>query len=51
MSCKFFIIAFKVKAVAFMEAQRYPFPSVASGCLSYKCRSRINARTKSPSEK
>ena len=36
-------IAFKIRAVAVTEAQSYQFPSVVSGCLSYKCRSRVNA--------
>ena len=50
MSRKCFSIAFKLRAVAVTEAQSYLFPSVASGCSSYKCRSRINARTKSASK-
>ena len=44
-------IALKLRALAVVEAQSYLFPSVASGCLSYKSLSRINARTKSTSTK
>ena len=47
MSRKYYSIAFKLRAVAVAEAQSYLFHSVAS----YKCRSRINARTKSAIKK
>ena len=30
-------LPFKIRAVAVTESQSYPFPSVASGCFSYKC--------------
>ena len=43
MSCKCYSIAFKLRAVAVAEAQSYLFLSVASGYLSYKRRSRVNA--------
>ena len=58
MSRKCYSIAFKLRAVAVVEAQSkeasrtlYLFPRVVSGCLSYKCWSRINASTKSASKK
>ena len=50
MSRKCYSIAFKLKAVAVTVAQSYLFPSVASGCSSYKRWSRINACTKSASK-
>ena len=43
MSCKCYSIAFKLRAVAVVEAQNYQFPSLANGCLSYKRQSRVNA--------
>ena len=42
---KCYSIAFKLRAVAVALAQSYLFPSVASGRLSYKLRSRVNAST------
>ena len=41
MSHKCYSIAFKLRAVAVEEAQSYLFPSVTSGLLSYKWRSRV----------
>ena len=46
MSCKCSSMAFEPRAVAVIEAQSYLFPSIVSGCLSYKCRSRVNAGLK-----
>ena len=43
MSHKCYSIAFKAKSCSVMEAQSYLFLSVASGCLSYKRRSRVNS--------
>ena len=43
MSHKCYSIAYKLRAVAVVEAQGYLFPSIASDCLSYIRRSRINA--------
>ena len=51
MSRKCYTITFKLRALTVAEAQRYLFPSVASGCLSYKRRSRVNVRSKSASRK
>ena len=42
-SHKCYSIAFKLRALAVAEAQSYLFHSVASGCLSYKRQSRVNA--------
>ena len=41
MSHKYYSIAFKLRAVAVEEAQRYLFPGVTSGLLSYKWRCRV----------
>ena len=42
MSRKCYGIAVKLRAIAVSEAQSYLFPSIASGCLSYKRRSRAS---------
>ena len=49
MSHKCYSIAFNCKSCSSRGTQSYQFPSLASGYLSYKRRSQMNARTKSSS--